>query len=347
LSTANLAYPVGQSWQYSNANYVTLGMIVETVSGLSYEEYIQKYIFTPLDMPNSFVSLQKAKQHGMATGYQIRFGVPIPVELPVPHAYVATGAIISSAEDMAHYLIAFLNQGRYRNISMLSPAGITQLWQPPFPFSPERPMSYAMGWYAGSPYNRSGNDHSGSSGNFHAHMAVVPQSGWGVVVLINADHPALLTSPVQAMTWGVVSLLLGQPLPDQSGSTFTNGIYLGTFVIVVLQFLSLVWAGFRLRRWSRDLESHPRGLRRIGLRVVLPILLNLLAAYIFAIGLPQALGWPFAAVLHYAPDWGYAFLLSAVLGIGWIIWGIAVIVVLRRFRAPLTSETGNLQTFSG
>ena len=46
----------GTTWQYSNANYWTLGMVVQAVSGQSYETYVQQHIFAPLQMHNSYTS---------------------------------------------------------------------------------------------------------------------------------------------------------------------------------------------------------------------------------------------------------------------------------------------------
>ena len=56
LRDAELTAPVGTTWQYSNANYWTLGMIVQAVSGQPYETYIQQHIFDPLQMGNSYTS---------------------------------------------------------------------------------------------------------------------------------------------------------------------------------------------------------------------------------------------------------------------------------------------------
>ena len=55
-ANAQLTQPVGTTWQYSNANYWTLGVIVQAVSGQSYKTYIQQHIFDPLQMRNSYTS---------------------------------------------------------------------------------------------------------------------------------------------------------------------------------------------------------------------------------------------------------------------------------------------------
>ena len=86
---------------------------MQAVSAQSYESYVQEQIFAPLHMQESFVSQSEAMQHDMATAYRWWFGVPIPAYLPHPAATVPAGDLISSAHDMAQYLVTHLNDGRY------------------------------------------------------------------------------------------------------------------------------------------------------------------------------------------------------------------------------------------
>jgi hypothetical protein len=117
-----------------------------------------------------------------------------------------------------------------------------------------------------------------------------------------------------------------------------KGFYLGTIVIVILQLLTLIWAVFRLRRWIRQPETRPQGFWRVLLRLVVPILLNVLAGLVLAIGIPSMFGAPLVGAIFTAPDWGYAMLLSGLLGIGWIIWGIVTVAMLRQRRVPRPVE---------
>ena len=56
LDSAELTAPVGSKHQYSTVNYSVLGLIVQTVTGQSYESYVQARIFDPLQMGNSYTS---------------------------------------------------------------------------------------------------------------------------------------------------------------------------------------------------------------------------------------------------------------------------------------------------
>ena len=116
------------SVEYSNLNYNILGLIVEAASGESYADYIQDHIFTPLEMRHSYTAKEDAKQNGLAVGHRHWFSLPFPApDMPVPRGSLASGQLISCAEDMAHYLIAHLNGGRYADKQILSEAGIDLL----------------------------------------------------------------------------------------------------------------------------------------------------------------------------------------------------------------------------
>jgi CubicO group peptidase (beta-lactamase class C family) len=339
LSTAGLSSAPGTSYEYSNANYATLGAIVAAVSGQSYEQYIEDHIFTPLDMQNSFMYRDEAKQHGMATGYTYLFGVPTPIELPDLRGDVAAAGVIASAEDMGHYLSALLNAGRYRDNSIIAPEAMAQLWQLPPGKAGESKSYYGMGWQVheewplGIPFR----EHNGEAGNFHAYMALLPDRDYGIVVLVNASHEFLVSVPIDLIGWGVISLLAGQDsLPTRPDVHFLRGMYIATFVTLAILIIGMISSIRTLRRWRAQPERRPRSRRQLIWHVVLPLLGNLLAGYVFMIGVPQMFGVPIEGALLYAPDFGYAILLIGLIGFGWgITRTVLAIWVLRQPRVKL------------
>jgi len=65
----DLIFQPGQKYQYCNSNYVLLGYIIEQVSGLNYEEYLNKNIFNPLEMNNSGYAYHHKIIKKRASGY--------------------------------------------------------------------------------------------------------------------------------------------------------------------------------------------------------------------------------------------------------------------------------------
>jgi CubicO group peptidase (beta-lactamase class C family) len=173
------SFPPGQSFAYSNSNYATLGMIVQAVTGQPYEDYVRTHIFAPLDMQHSFASQDAASEDGMAMGYRWWFGFPVPVTLPYNRANLPAGFLISSAEDMAHFLIAEMNGGRYHDSSVLSPDGIAMMQaEPPA-------GAYGLGWQAVRIDGRRLINEDGAPANYQCSVFIDPQAGVGVFVAAN------------------------------------------------------------------------------------------------------------------------------------------------------------------
>ncbi|HEY3474450.1 MAG TPA: serine hydrolase domain-containing protein, partial [Anaerolineales bacterium] len=103
LALARLTAPVGARHQYFNYGYVVLTLIIEHVTGQSYEEYIQQNIFDPLEMTSTFTDPQLARQHGLSQGYSRFFGFVVPQRQPHRVYEIGEGFLMSTAENMAHY----------------------------------------------------------------------------------------------------------------------------------------------------------------------------------------------------------------------------------------------------
>ena len=220
LSPLMLTRPVGAAWEYSNMNYNLLGLIVEAASGKAYSQYVQEKIFAPLDMSHTYTSLALAQQNGLAVGHEYWFAFPFAVShLPVPRGSLPSGQLISSAEDMAHYLIAHLNGGAYGGAQILSSAGMAELHRPAVKASAMGLSwgQYAMGWFVEEMGHTLVQSHSGTVPDFFAYMALLPEHKTGVVVLVNANH-LMMNAPLGEVGMGLAALLAGQqPAPSSSG----------------------------------------------------------------------------------------------------------------------------------
>jgi CubicO group peptidase (beta-lactamase class C family) len=123
LATVEPTQPVGSTYQYANVNYSILGVIMETISGQSYEVYVREQIFAPLQMEQSFPSPVEARSAGLAEGHQYWFGQLRPTQLPYQCGLLPAGFLVLSAEDMSRYLLAHLNGGRVGEAQIISPEG--------------------------------------------------------------------------------------------------------------------------------------------------------------------------------------------------------------------------------
>jgi CubicO group peptidase (beta-lactamase class C family) len=113
LNKVKLSHSVGSTFEYTNLNYLCLGLVVEKVSGESLAKYDQEHILTPLKMNDSFTSVTEAQNHGLSKSYTSWFGLHLPTKNALDNLpnFLASGYMVSSAEDMAKYLQAYMNNG--------------------------------------------------------------------------------------------------------------------------------------------------------------------------------------------------------------------------------------------
>jgi len=315
LSRAELTEPVGAVHQYSTINYSVLGLIVQTVSGQSYESYIQKHIFDPLQMNHSFASQAEAQPQGLATGYHYAFGIPIAVQLPYNRGILPAGYLIASAEDMSHYLIAQLNNGRYANEALLSPDGIMEMHMPAVPTGVAG-TSYGMGWFVGPINGLLAVHHQGETFNFHANMILLPESQTGIVVLINGENSMDLlfgAARIADISKGVASLLAGQQPPSPAANTSVWVVYGLLIGLIIVQVLGVIRSAQNLQRQRRT-----NGQVKVGRHIVLPLLLNLVWALVTLVILPKMIfGLPLMILSTGLPDLGYTLLVSGLIALAW------------------------------
>jgi CubicO group peptidase (beta-lactamase class C family) len=325
-----LTHSPGKVHQYSNLNYTALGLIVQMVSGQPYEQYIKEHILAPLDMNNTYMFVPEAERHGLATGHQFWFGLPFPGGgLHYNRAITPAGLITSDSRDMSRYLIAQLNGGRYEGAQVLSAEGINQMHRG----TADRGggSSYGMGWIDAKMDDVPIVMHNGDPGDFHATMILVPKSNWGVVVLMNGSND-LRQGSLDRPAFGVVARLVGikpppSPEPLQEPAMI---VVLVILAVGVLQVLGIVRSVVLVRRWRAEQARRPRGVVRVGLRLGLPLVLNLLWAVTLLVILPPMLNLPLQTLVFL--DIGVVMMVSGGLA---LIWGVVLRPVLA-FRALRT-----------
>lgn len=135
LSQQPLLFEPGTAWQYSNEGMATLARIIEVLSGMPFETYLEQWIFRPLGMVDTFVYPPKEKFHRMPTAYIQKDGKlakytadPLGegkmkfregAKYPLPE-----GALYSTAADLYRFYQLMLNGGELDGVRLLSPATV-------------------------------------------------------------------------------------------------------------------------------------------------------------------------------------------------------------------------------
>lgn len=135
VSQQPLDHEPGTKWQYSNMGIAVVARIVEVLSGMPFEKFLDVRIFQPLGMKDSYIYPPKEKFHRMPTAYILKDGKPIKytsdplgegkmkfregARYPLPE-----GGIYSTAEDLFTFYQMMLNGGEFRGKRVLSKASV-------------------------------------------------------------------------------------------------------------------------------------------------------------------------------------------------------------------------------
>ena len=212
--------PLRQLFLYNNMMYAAVGQVIELQSGKTWEDFVRERIFRPLGMNSTVYTI--ADMTGAPD-----FGVPFTEKRDSSEIYripyyeetagvAPAGAIISNIEDMSHWLIALMNDGRYAGTQVLPPDVLKATLAPaialPNTMGEARGFwevlnpVYGMGRWTASYRGHQITYHGGDIDGFHSQVSFMPQEKIGVIVFVIGDHCASLYNTV---SYNVYERLLG------------------------------------------------------------------------------------------------------------------------------------------
>lgn len=187
------------TFQYNNLMFMSATVVIEKISGVSYNEFIENRIFKPLGMENSNFSItDMQKTADFANPYKEKDSETVLCDFVDNDVASGAGCINSSIEDMGKWLQFHLNTGKVGEEQLVSPDNIKRTHKPLIITSigsdldmwiPDQKwiklQTYALGWagaiYRGYRTVRHGGGIDGSS----SLMTFIPDEGIGVGVIVN------------------------------------------------------------------------------------------------------------------------------------------------------------------
>jgi CubicO group peptidase (beta-lactamase class C family) len=174
-----LEFAPGTTWRYSNSGYFLLGYIIEQVSGLSYEAFLQKNILTPLNLRDTGYN---HNSNGVAIGYNLGGGLT-PVEPVDPSLPYAAGALYSTVEDMNRWEQALTTDALLPTASRAEMFAIQMAITDPA--APPMYAGYGYGFFIGTDSGRPIIWHGGAVPGFLSIEARYPVDDVTVIILGN------------------------------------------------------------------------------------------------------------------------------------------------------------------
>ena len=236
LSNVQLTALPGEKHQYSNANFIILGALIEELTNQTYAEYMQQNVFNPLGMERAAADYETAYEKGYLSGYQAWFGIPRKSSVNYDNGGAPYGYIALSVEDLVQYL-KFLSGKDFNDL--LSEYSMNQYLTPHIQTGENR--YYGLGIRISNPDSQ---DkllwHSGSTPDSHAEMFYIPNTDWGGAILTNKNNQ-LEEVGLYYLKIGIINILNGDESVDVPKNTPTvQLITLGFICLLIVLFIYLL-----------------------------------------------------------------------------------------------------------
>jgi len=221
------AAPIRQSYLYNNLMYAGAGYLIELQSGKTWEQFVKERILDPLEMKATSYSIaDMVRQPEFGVGFTEKrdsfelYKIPYYEDIA---GVAPCGAIVSNIEDVSHWLIALMNDGKYRGKQVLPPDVLKATLAPSIGI-PNTALetrgwgevlnaAYGMGRQTASYRGHLLTSHGGDLPGFHTQVSIMPQDHIGVIVFEIGNHSQPLYNIV---TYNVYERLLGMSLTPWS-----------------------------------------------------------------------------------------------------------------------------------
>jgi CubicO group peptidase (beta-lactamase class C family) len=185
LVDAELAFPPGEQYRYGTVNYDVLGLVIETVSGQTYENFMREQVFQPLGLSQTYLYKQDAKSTGnLAQGYRSSFFITTPYNAPDYAGNKPAGYLISCTKDMARWM--GIQMGMVNDIPEIFHAVIQKSHQGDQSVPAANHRYYAAGWSVNG--DQAVIEHTGGNPNFRTEVLILPKERQAICLLTNGTN---------------------------------------------------------------------------------------------------------------------------------------------------------------
>ncbi|GAB3515743.1 serine hydrolase domain-containing protein [Emticicia fontis] len=269
----------GEKFHYHNPNYHVMARLVEVVSQEKFADYLQKHIFSPLQMTNTSSHHSTLEfQRKVPQGNIFVFGQAVKTNEPNWFIEGSAG-LVSTTSDLARWLRLYLNKGEFQGQRIISAQGVETM------FSHPANSSYGLGWFVDGQKNVS---HSGVFWTYQAEQMILTKEGYGIVILFNSGINAF--QDYHTFMQGVSNVLTNQEpeLPFMNDALYE--LLIATFIIVTL--ILTVFSFRNMKMWVIKHRQKPSWVV-ISKNIVrlLPLVLLILAPTLLTLISHRVLSW--------------------------------------------------------
>ncbi|MFM9422948.1 MAG: hypothetical protein RIR06_1409 [Bacteroidota bacterium] len=208
-------YGFRSAYGYSNIAFLAAGQLVQKVSGISWDEFVQKEFFLPLGMNSSNTSIRNFKSgDDLASPHNFVDGKNVPIPYVNWDNIGPAGSINSCVDDLAKWMMLQLNKGAWNEKVYWNSKRSFEMWE----YNIFKPVSawqrenmptrhvngYGLGWELMEYGGKKIVHHGGGYDGMISKTVLVPELNLGFVMLTNSNN-----SLPSAMTFQFLDLFLG------------------------------------------------------------------------------------------------------------------------------------------
>jgi CubicO group peptidase (beta-lactamase class C family) len=227
MSHIKATYPFRTTWGYTNAAFLTAGQIIPKATGMQWEDFVKAKIFDPLEMKNTLaLSKDFPNASNKCSAYTKSEGKLVKIPFCMIDNLAPAGSIGSSVNDMSHWVMMQLDNGRYNGQQVIPSQAIAQTRVPHSilgnggaMFNESHFALYGLGWFLQEYCGRKIVAHTGGVDGFVTSVTLIPEEKLGIIVFTNTDQ----NSFYEALKWEIMDAYLGKPYRNYSN------IYLSSY----------------------------------------------------------------------------------------------------------------------
>jgi CubicO group peptidase (beta-lactamase class C family) len=175
----------GEQFAYSSNGYALAAYVVQEVTGMPFDLYVQENIAKTLGMLDTCYLLSPPAPEGMAMGYAYQGGSYVPQPLDYDDDYPG-GEIVSTAQDMAVFATALLEGGCYGSTCILQPRTLEHMRRTTVEV-PGGPLRQGLGFVKGEIRGQEVLGHTGAIRGFGASLDTFPDHDAAYFLAFNAE----------------------------------------------------------------------------------------------------------------------------------------------------------------
>ena len=186
-------------FDYDNQLYIVAGEIISRTSGMSWEDFVQKRIMTPLEMNGSSSSLTGMKdKNNLSSAHSSESGTIRKIGTFGDMVNGAAGGIFSNADDMSKWMLVHLNKGKFGKelqSNLFSAAIQSEMWKihtvedaDPNPRYNSHFRGYGLGWEITDLKGNLSISHTGGVPGMLSIVTMIPDINLGIVILTNTEN---------------------------------------------------------------------------------------------------------------------------------------------------------------